>query len=118
MNCWLTTPSDQAIEVRIRKRKSQDDLVSEILCDEKPVMWAIEEEHLVFDERIGSRCEKRFRVAYQEQAHAGMVPRSLRFELSVAARRILSEIRDDYLARSRFLSAPTDRLKSVLKKAI
>jgi hypothetical protein len=114
----VDNPLDQAIEVRIRKRKSQDDPVSEILSDEKPMMWAIEEGHLVFGERIGTRCEKRFRMVNQEQAHAGKVPRSLRLELSVAARRILSEFRDDYLARSRFLSAPTDRLKSVLKKAI
>ena len=42
----IGNPSDQAIEVRIRKRKSQDDLASEILCDKKPIMWAAEAEHL------------------------------------------------------------------------
>jgi len=114
----IDNPSDQAIEVRIRKRKNQDDLPSEILCDGKPVMWATEVEHFVFGERIWPHSERRFRVVYREQAHAGKVRRSLRFELAVAVRRILSEFRDDYLCRSRFLSAPVDRLKSVLRQAI
>jgi hypothetical protein len=114
----IGNPSDHAIEVRIRKRRNQDELISEVLCEEKPLMWTNEVEHLVFGERIGSRGEKRFRVVYREQAHGEHVRRSLSFELSVAVRRILSEFRDDYLARSRFLSAPADILKSVLRKAI
>ncbi len=113
----IGNPSGQAIEVRIRKRKSQDDLASAMLCDEKSVMWATEVEHFVFDERIGSHSEKCFRVVCPEQAHAGNVRRSLRFELAVAARRILCEFRDDYLSKNRFLSAPAERLKSFLRKA-
>ena len=113
----IGNPYEQAIEVRIRKRKSQDDLAPEILCEDKPVMWAAEAEHLVFGERIVSHSEKSFRVVYREQAHAGEVPRSLRFELAVAARRILCEFRDDYPSTSRFLRAPAERLKSVLRKA-
>jgi len=42
----IDNASDQDIEVRIRKRKSPDDLVSEILCNEKPVNWATEAERL------------------------------------------------------------------------
>jgi hypothetical protein len=114
----IDNPSDQAIEVKIRRKKSQDDLVSEILCDEKQVTWATEAEQLVFGERISSRSEKRFRVVCQEQAYAGKERRSLNFELSVAARRALSELRDHYLSRNRFLSVPADRLRSVLRKAI
>ncbi len=113
----IGNPSDQAIAVRIRKRKSQDDLVSEILCDEKPVMWATEFEHFVFGEWIQSHSEKQFRVVYPEQANVGKVRRSLRLELAVALRRILSEFRDDYPSTSRFLSAPAERLKSMLRKA-
>src|SRR5713101_3647032 len=104
----IGNPSDQAIAVRIRKRKSQDDLVSEILCDEKPVMWATEFEHFVFGEWIQSQSEKQFRVVYPEQANVGKVRRSLRLELAVALRRILSEFRDDYPSTSRFLSAPAE----------
>src|SRR5262249_62426991 len=104
--------------VRIRKGKSPDDIVSEILCDEKPVLWAAELDHFAFGERIPPRSERCFRVLYPEQAKAGRSRRSLRFELSVAARLILSEFRDDYLSTSRFLSAPAERMKSLLRKAV
>jgi hypothetical protein len=114
----IDNPSDQAIEVRMRKRSSQDDLAIEILCDEKPVNWAPEAEHFVFGGRIGPHSEKCFRVVYREQTHAGNLRRSLRFELAVATRRILSEFRDDCLFISRFLSAPAERLKSVVRRAI
>jgi hypothetical protein len=101
--------SNEPIEFRIRKRKGQDDLVSEIVCDEKPVIWATEGAHFVFGERISSHGEKRFRVIYEKQGHPGKERRSFRFELAVAVRRILSEFRDDYLSRSRYLRAPAGR---------
>ncbi len=41
---------------------------------------------------------------------------ALRFELSVATRQMLSELRDDYLSRSRFLTDAAASLKSALKK--
>jgi hypothetical protein len=110
--------SDRTIDVTIRKRKSQNDLVSEILCGEKPIAWAAEAEQFTFVERIESHKEKRFRVVYREQLPQGIPPRSLRLELNVAARRILCEIGDQYLSTNRFLSAPAARMKSLLRKAI
>lgn len=113
----IDNASDQEIEVRIRKRKSRDDLVSEILCNEKPVNWATETERLVFGERVRSHTENRFRVAYREEPDTGKMQRSLRLELSVAYRRVLSEFRDEYLSRSGFLSGVAGRLKGMLGKA-
>jgi len=110
--------SDQAIEVRVRKRTSQEDLIAKVACDEKAIVWATEDEYLVFGERIQPHSEKCFRVVYHEQPHAGEASRSLRFEIAVAARRVLSEFRDVYLSRSDFLSSHAGRLKNVLKKAI
>jgi hypothetical protein len=115
---FIGNPSDQAIEVGIRKKKSMNDFVSEILCNEQPVTWETDGEHLVISQRIPPRSEKCFRVVYREQAPAGMKRRSVRFELSVAVRRILSEFRDDYLSRSRFLSVLVERLKGVVKRTI
>jgi hypothetical protein len=113
----IDNPSDQAIDVRICKRENQTGLVNEILSDGKPLMWTSEADHFAFDERIPLRSERRFRVVYREQAGAAKVDRSFRFELSVATRRILSEFRDDYLSRSRFLSTTAASLKNVLTKA-
>jgi hypothetical protein len=114
----LGNHSDRTIDVTIGKRKSQNDLVSEILCGEKPIAWAAEAEQFRFVERFEAHQEKRFRVIYQQQLPQGTLPRSLRLELNVAARRILSEIGDQYLSTNRFLSAPAARMKSLLRKAI
>jgi len=46
----ISNPSDQAIELRISKRKSQDDAVSKILCDGKPVVCAADAGHLILGE--------------------------------------------------------------------
>jgi hypothetical protein len=115
----IDNPSDEAIYVRIRKRESQADLIAEALCDEKPTRWAVEEDHLVLGERIRPRSEGRLRVVYREQqAVAGEMGRSLRFELAVAARRFLCEFRDDYLSRSRSLTTTAASLKNALSKAV
>jgi len=114
----ISNPSNQAIEVSIRKRKSEGDFVSEILCDEKPITWGTKDEHHVFGEHIGPRSEKRFRVIYREKIPVGKVRRSLRFELSVAVRRMLSEFRDNYVSKNRFLGIPAERLKSVVKRIV
>jgi hypothetical protein len=112
----IDNPLDQVINVHVRKRENQADLVAEVRCDQKPVMWTTEDGHLVFEERIGPCSERHFQVFYRKQDEAEKVGRSLRFELSVAARRILSEFRDDYLSRSRFLSATAASLKNVITK--
>lgn len=110
-------PTDQPIAVKIRKKNSQDDLVFEILCDDKPLKWTTEAEHHFFDEQILPHSERRFRVVYRGPGgYPQSSHRSLRFETSVAARRILSEFRDEYLLTNRFLSAPARRLKNVLRK--
>jgi hypothetical protein len=54
---------------------------------------------------------------YREQEETEKVERSLRFELSVAVRRILSELSDSYLARSCSLSTAAAKFKNEFAKA-
>ena len=113
----VDNPLEHPIKVKIRKRKSHDDVPFEILCDDKPIEWASETEHFVFGEYIAPHSEKHYRVVYPEQAKFGNPRRSLRFELAVAGRRFLSEFRDEYVSTNRLLSASAKKLKSVLGKA-
>ena len=112
----IDNPSNEVIEVCVRKRENQADDVAEIFCDEKPVAWKNEFDHLVFGERIEPRSERRFQVLYREQANTAKMDRSLRFELSVAVRRVLCEFRDNYLSGSRLLSTTSESLKNLLTK--
>ena len=114
---FIENPSDQLIDVQVRKRENQVDLVAGILSDGKAATWAAEGDDVVLSERIWPRSERRIQVVYREQAEARNLGRSLRFELSVAARRFLSEFRDDYLSRSRTLSAAAARLRNSVTRA-
>jgi hypothetical protein len=114
----IDNTSNEGIDVTIRKRESQIDLVGEILSDGKPVTWTSDREYLVFSDRILPRSEKRFRVNYRKQADgaAAVIGRSLQYEISVAVRRALSEFRDDYLSKHRLLSATAERFKGALTR--
>ena len=110
-------PLDQVVNVQVRKREPRADLVAEVRCDQEPVMWTTEADHLVFHERIEPRSERHFQVFYRAQDESEKVDRTLSFEVSVAARRLLSEFRDDYLSKSSFLSTAAAGLKNALTKA-
>lgn len=104
----IDNPSDRVLEVKIHKREAHADLISEVLCDRKPVTWETEGDCIAFEERILPRSQGRVQVFYREQADSPKLRRSLRYEISVALRRILSEMRDGYLSKSRLL-APLSR---------
>ena len=109
-------PSEQAIQVRVRKRESDADAVAQVVWDGKPVAWTRATDHIVFDDQIPPGTESRCRVIYREQAGTARAKRSLRFELSVVARRMLSEFRDDFLSQSRFLSSTASSFKNALTR--
>jgi hypothetical protein len=112
----IHNPSGRMVNVHVRKRENEPELVAEVWSDQKPITWTTKADHLVYEERIGPRSERHLQVVYREQDVREKVNRSLRFELSVAGRRILSEFRDDYLSRSRFLSSTAASVKNVLTK--
>lgn len=113
----IENPSYEVANVIVRKRETDTDLVAKVRCDRKSIMWSPMDDHVAYEERIEPRSERHFQVFYREPDNAEKMVRSLRFELSVAGRRILSELRDNYLSRSRFLSTTVSNLKNVFAKA-
>ena len=114
----LGNPSGEVLDVSVQKRRSNLEVVSEILSDEQPIKWTSDATRLFFDDRIDPGCEKRFRVAYQTPGQIAYVRQSLRLEASLALRRVFCEIRDDYLTTNRFLGGIAETLNSILRKAI
>ena len=80
--------------------------------------WGTEGEYFVFGKEVGPHEEKCFRLLLPEQADATEDGRPWRLKLAAAARRVLSEFRDDYLSTSHLLGAPAEKLKDALKKVI
>ena len=113
----VDNPSDQSIELRVRKREDQVDIVADMLVDGRPVIWLKKDDHISVLGKIPRRSEMNFQIAYRRQDDIERTERSLKFELSVAARRFLSEFRDDYLSKSQFLSATVASLKNVVTRA-
>jgi hypothetical protein len=109
--------SDQVLEVGVRKREAQADLVAEVRSEGKSVIWTTESDHIVFGTRVSPHSETSLQVVYRQLGDAEATSRPWRFELSVAARRMLSEFRDDYLSRSSFLSNTTASLRNVLTRS-
>lgn len=107
---------EQAIDVHILKRENEADIVAEVLCDQKPIMWKAGGGHLVFEATVAPRSERLIRVLYQNQDELVRVERRLRIELAVAIRRLLSEARDEYFSRNRFLNRAASKMKNLLTK--
>jgi len=111
---WIENPLDRAIEVKVRKREARAELVEQVLCGDHPLTWTTQADQLVFVGEVPPRSEEHFRVVYRDQTASTALPRSFRYEISVALRRILSEVRDDYLSRSRLMSITLAKLKGAV----
>jgi hypothetical protein len=114
----ISNPTDRGFEATIQKRKGTGDPFFKILCDEQPIAWTDQDDHYVLKARTPSRSEKRIRVVYREEPNGKKAHRSFRYEISVAARRVLSELRDDYLAKSPILTLTSEKFARVIRKAL
>ena len=112
----IANTSDREVNLRVRKREDQAALISGVQSDRNEIRWNSEPEHIVFEERLEPGRERHYQILYQEPDGAKTMDRTLGFELSVAARRVLSEFRDDYVSKSRFLSSTASTLKNTFTK--
>jgi hypothetical protein len=107
----VENPLDETVNVRVRKRENGVDFVTDIRCGLEPISWTRGADHLFYEAEIGPSSEKYFQILYSEASEAGRPNQSLRFELSVAIRRVLSEVRDEYRSRNRFLGSTAVNIK-------
>jgi hypothetical protein len=112
----INNPTEQMIKVHVQKREYEADVIDGILCNQKPLMWTSNDDHLVFDERVEARSEGHFQVLYRGRGETEKVVRSWSFELSVAVRRILSEVRDEHVYRSRSIRIKAANLTNMLTR--
>lgn len=95
----IANPSKRAVDLTVRRREGRTDLVAEVQADQSCIPWTMEQNSVVFRQRILPESEPMFRVVYKEYSNRRPLDRSVRFKLSVAARRILSEFRDEYMQK-------------------
>ena len=91
-------PINEEMDVRIRKRESRADAVAQVRCSSGVTKPHYVDGEIVIHRRLEPREELKIEVQYKDAAPIEMVRRHRSFEVSVALRRILSEVRDEYLA--------------------
>ncbi len=107
----VENPLKETVNVRVRKREIEADLVTEVRCNLEPISWTRDADHIFYEASIEPSNEKYFQTLYSEPREVGRPMPSLPFELSVAIRRVLSEVRDEYLSKNRFLSGTAANIK-------
>ena len=111
----LDNPLDRVLQAKVKKRELQGDAITQVLWDDQPVPWSVDADEVVFEAKIPARCQGHFRVVYENQSRPVPLPRSYRYRISVALRRILSELRDDYLSRSSLINDSVSKLRGMLR---
>jgi len=98
----IINAEDRDLRVHIRKRETVPGAVIQCVANGVSVPWTRETDSVVCEGEIRPGTEWLFKVVYSTGAarHTGGDP--LRYELSVAARRMLSELRDELQPRLRF----------------
>jgi hypothetical protein len=114
----VSNASNSRSELRIRKKKGGDELVSEVRCGSEPIAWRDDHAYIIFETGIDAVSEKCFQIILPESTLSGTDHRSIQFEFAVAARRILSEIRDEYVSTNSYLRIPMNKFKGVVKRIV
>ena len=113
----IGNPLEKEVSVHVTKRENGAEFVTDVRCDLESISWTRDADHLACETRVGPTEEKYFQIFYREPSEDGQPGQSLRFELSVALRRVLSEFRDEYLSKGRFLSNTAANIKQLLSQA-
>ena len=98
----IINAEDRDLRVHIRKRETVPGAVIQCLANGVSVPWTRETDSVVCEGEIRPGTEWLFKVVYSTGAARHRDGDPLRYKLSVAARRMLSEVRDELQPRLRF----------------
>jgi hypothetical protein len=93
----LTNDSDREREVWVRKRESDPSLVESIAIDAYRVETTSSGNAISFSYRLPPKSQALVRVLYRGGPAYSSRPASAKYHVAVAARRFLSEFRDEYV---------------------
>jgi hypothetical protein len=88
-----------ANRARVRKKETDFDSVAEVLCDDRAISWKGDLGFLTFEPELSGACETLVSLRYKRGTVVRRRNRSLRSKIAVAARRFLSEMRDEVVPK-------------------
>jgi hypothetical protein len=95
----LANASERVAEFDVHKPENDPSLVVNISQAGSAVRWSHNQDGLLFQSSLPPQSEALVKVRYQTDRAKQPPKVSMRYELAVAARRILSELRDEYVQR-------------------
>lgn len=112
----VTNESCEPVTYRFSKREAGGaDALASVTVDGVPITWNCSEDALRFEARIAAGQSSVVRVEYKSSTDEGLQVESAYYHLKCAVRRILSEVRDDYICRNALLTKWTDSLRRHLR---
>lgn len=110
----LENLSEEPKTFLVIKHEKAVDSVKAVLIDEKPANHSCQDSQLRFELNIPPAGKAGIRIAYLDNLETESHKERLANQLKIAARRHLSELRDNYLSQSDFLIATATRIKRFL----
>jgi hypothetical protein len=98
----LTNPHRQRKLFVIHKQESEPAVITTITVDQKPIAWKHEAGSIGFEIELEAGATKSVVVAFSPQTESGFNGEDLTYRIKATARRVLSEIRDNYVVRKPF----------------
>jgi hypothetical protein len=95
----LANSNDRVSSFCLHARETESSLIAGIAQDDHGVEWSHTSESVYFRCRVPPRSQTLVKIQYQDNSAHRRAPVSVSYELSVAARRLLCELRDEYLQK-------------------
>jgi hypothetical protein len=93
----VTNDSDSPSEISVRKREDDPSLVASVAIDDAGVNWTNGGDEVRFSLRLPPGGQALVKVIYRDSPVRSSPSASVKYKVGVAARRFLSELRDEYV---------------------
>ncbi len=111
----LVNPGAESCSMVIRKKEDDGERIRAVLVNQRRAEFCIDGECLTFNVTLPPGESAALRVVYRNAADALQRRDNVKYRIKVAAKRYLSEFRDNYLSRSDFLHQAANRLTHFIK---
>ncbi len=96
---WVKNNGVDSALFTVRKKEHDPAVISRIEGSEDELEWEVREGYVEFSGRVSAGKEGQFKVVCKKDPELPIQSRPLKFELYVATRRLLSELRDECMYR-------------------
>jgi hypothetical protein len=98
----LDNSSDRPKRYSICKRESEPTAVTEVCLNSQPIAWNYAVDRLKFEVELEGGETKTISIGFADCPESGFKGENMTYRVKAAARRILSEFRDNYITRKPF----------------